>query len=73
MLVHIAVVTENDKALSIVDTETQLYLDFLYLTIRQYHEGRHTVDPLTECFDDLYKKTNYALFFGEFIKFHLKG
>ena len=56
MLVYISVVTAHNDALSLADTETTLYSDFLSLTIKQY-ESRHeqTVETLKECFNDVYR------------------
>ena len=75
MLVYIAVDTENDDALSVGDTETQLYSDFLYLTIRQYQKVRHeqNVTSLTECFDDMHKKTDLCIILRRIYQVSFKG
>ena len=60
MMVYITVVTIDTGTLLLVDTETALYTDFLYLTIKQYESVRHeqTVESLKECFDDRYTRTD---------------
>ena len=60
MMVYIAVDTIDTGTLLLVDTETKLYTDFLYLTIKQYESVRHeqTVESLKECFDDRYTRTD---------------
>ena len=63
MLVFVAVETTDTGTLSLVDTETKLYTEFLYLTIKQYESVRHerTVESLKECFDDRYTKTDLCV------------
>ena len=63
MLVYVAVETTDTGTLSLVDTETKLYTEFLYLTIKQYESVRHerTVESLKECFDDRYTKTDLCV------------
>ena len=48
VLVYVAVETTDTGTLSLVDTETKLYTEFLYLTIKQYESVRHeqTVESL---------------------------
>ena len=60
MLVYIAVVTTDSNTLSLGDTETELYSDFLTLTITQYENVRHQnmENSLIKCFDDSYKETD---------------
>ena len=75
MLVYVAVLTENDDALSLGDTETQLYSNFLCLTIRQYQEIRHeeNVTSLTECFKDVHKKTDLCIIFRRIYQVSFEG
>ena len=49
--------------LSLVDTETNLYTEFLSLTIKQYESVRHeqTVKFLKECFNNLYAETDLCV------------
>lgn len=63
MLVYVAVETKDTSTLSLVDTETELYTEFLYLSIKQYESVRHqrTVESLKECFDDIYTKTDLCV------------
>ena len=74
MLVYVAVVPEDDNALSVVDTETKLYLDFLHLTIKQY-EVRHeqTANSLTECFENVHKKTELCFIFWKICQLSFEG
>ena len=60
MVVYIAVITTDSNTLSLADTETELYSDFLTLTMTQYEHVRHhqMANSLIECFDDSYKQTN---------------
>lgn len=54
MLVYIAIITTDSSTLTLVDTETELYNNFLALTIKQYENVRHktAVKSLKECFSD---------------------
>ena len=63
MLVYIAVRPKDIGPLSLVDTETKLYTEFLSLTIKQYESVRHeqTVKVLKECFNNLYTETDLCV------------
>ena len=54
MLVYVAIVTTDSSTLMLVDTETQLYSNFLALSIKQYENVRHerAVESLKECLGD---------------------
>ena len=54
MLVYVAIITTDSSTLKLVDTETQLYTNFLALSIKQYENVRHerAVESLKECFSD---------------------
>ncbi len=75
MLVYVAVITENDDKLSVGDTETQLYLDFLSLTIRQYQMVRHeqTAKSLGECFHDVHKNADLCIIFRRIFEVSFEG
>ena len=57
MLVYIAT---YDDALELFDTETELYYNFMSLTINQYENVRHTktAESLKECFGDSNTQTD---------------
>ena len=75
MMVYIAVDTIDTGTLSVVDTETALYTEFLYLTIKQYESVRHeqTVESLKECFDDRYIKTDLCILLQQISKKAFEG
>lgn len=72
MLVYVAVVTGE---LTVVDTETRLYSDFLYLTIKQYESIKHeqTVKSLKECFDDIHRETVLCILLEKFMENAFNG
>jgi len=63
MLVYIAVSPTDTGTLSLLDTETKLYTEFLYLTIKQYESVRHrqTVNSLEDCFDKIYTESDLCI------------
>ena len=65
MLVYITVSPIHTGTLSPVDTETKLYTEFLFLTIKQYEFVRHrqTVESLRECFNNLSTETDLCVLF----------
>ena len=75
MMVYIAVDTIDTGTLLLVDTETKLYTDFLYLTIKQYQSVRHeqTVESLKECFDDGYTRTDLCFLLRNISKKAFEG
>ena len=75
MVVYVAVDTIDTGTLSLVDTETKLYTEFLYLTIKQYECVRHeqTVESLKECFDDRYTKTDLCVLLRNISKKAFEG
>lgn len=58
MLVYIGITTHNN--LTLLDTETELYNNFLSLTIKQYEDVRHKrdVESLKECFSNTNTQTD---------------
>ena len=54
MLVYVSIVTTDSSTLTLLDTETQLYSNFLALSIKQYEKVRHerAVESLKECLID---------------------
>ena len=62
MLVYIAISPIDTGILSLLDTETELYTEFLTLTIKQY-EPRHeqTELSLKECLNDLYTRADLCV------------
>ena len=75
MLVYVAVDTIDTGTLSLVDTETKLYTEFLYLTIKQYESFRHeqTVESLKECFDNFYTETDLCVLLQKISKKAFEG
>ena len=71
MLVYVAV----HDTLSLVDTETRLYSDFLSLTIKQYESVRHkqTVEFLQECFNDVYREIDLCVLLQKISKVSFEG
>ena len=65
MLVYIAVVTTDSNTLSLVDTETELYYDFLSQTIAQYKKlsYKQVAESYTECFVNNYTTNDQCLLF----------
>ena len=59
MLVYMIIAT-NNSALTLVKTETELYYNFIALTIKHYEGVRHeiAVESLKECFSDPGTQTN---------------
>ena len=62
MLVYIAIITDTSN-LTLVDTETELYNNFLALTVKQYQTVRHdiAVESLKECFGDANAETDLCI------------
>jgi energy-coupling factor transporter ATP-binding protein EcfA2 len=63
MLVYVAVATPDSHTLSLADTETELYTDFLSLTIKQYESVRHgqTVESLEECLENVHREIDLCV------------
>ena len=59
MLAYIAIITDT-SGLTLVDTETELYNNFLALTVKQYQNVRQNiaVESLKECFGDANTETD---------------
>ena len=75
MLVYIAVETTDSSTLTLLDTETKLYNNFLALTIKQYEKVRHeqAVKSLKVCLRDTKIETDFCILLRKISEIAFEG
>ena len=75
MLVYIAVETTDSSTLTLLDTETKLYNNFLALTIKQYEKVRfeQTVKSLKVCLRDTKIETDFCILLRKISEIAFEG